>query len=88
MTRTIFFTMVCLIFLNMDLCYGSSSCFPDRDKICKENVKQMSQEYDDFLAFFYGERNWRVPLDFLELPVKLIKRDGSKNDPLSDEFYK
>jgi len=47
----------------------------------------MSQEYDSFLAFFYGERNWRVSVNFFEVPMRLIKEDGSKDDPLSDEFY-
>ncbi|HFC76924.1 MAG TPA: hypothetical protein ENJ27_01705 [Candidatus Moranbacteria bacterium] len=58
-----------------------------KNDTCKQNVKEMCQEYDDFLAFFYGQRNWRVSLDFFEVPKYEINEKDPMHDPLSDKFY-
>ena len=68
-------------------CISSKALIYNKNKICKENVKEMCQEYDDFLAFFYGQRNWRVSLDLFKVPRYEIKEDDEKHDPLSDKFY-
>ncbi len=85
--KKIIFLSIVVIFVFFAI-FCKASCIAKKDDMCEEkNDKEMCQEYDDFLAFFFGKRNWKVSVDFFEVPKYKIKRGDPKHDPLFDEFY-
>ena len=88
MKKIIFIGIIIVFVFPVIFCETSYTTVTKKNDVCEEKSnKEMCQEYDDFLAFFFGERNWKVSVDFFEVPIYKIKRGVPKHDPLFDEFY-
>lgn len=81
--KKLFFIFTLLI----SVLFNNSFCIAANNAICKENKERICREYDGFLDFFFNERKKSLSYDFVKIHQEPVTCDGSKNDPLSPDFW-